>query len=170
MGVSGTGKSTLAETLAARFDLEFVDADDYHGAENRRRMAAGIPLRDTDREPWMAEVCAALLRILQSGSGCALAHSALQRARREQLRRLGFRTLFIHLEGDRSIIHQRLVERRDHYMPASLLQSQFETLEDTTDEKDVVRVDIGAEIPEIAATSTQLVGEFITRNLHRCAP
>ena len=165
MGVSGVGKSTLAQLLAASFDLEFVEADDFHSAANKQRMAAGIPLDDADREPWMADTCAALSTMMQTGSGCVLAHSALQRAHRLRLRQLGFRTLFIHLDGDRELIGQRLGDREDHYMPASLLDSQLESLEDTNDEDDVVRIDVSADQAEISARSSKLIDQFITREI-----
>jgi len=161
MGVSGCGKSTLGQAIADGFDLQFVEADDYHSDSNKERMAAGVPLTDRDREPWMERLCAALYTTLQSERSCVLAHSALRKTHRDQLRGLGFRTLFLHLDGDRDIIARRIGERRDHYMPATLLDSQIDALDATQSEADILTVDIADDATHVAARLFRLINDFL---------
>ena len=168
MGVSGSGKSTLAALLADSLGLSFLEADDFHSEANKARMRAGIPLSDDDREPWMNAVCKNLADMAARGDSCVLAHSALRRAHRDRLRRQGFRTLFLHLDGDRELIARRMAERSGHYMPARLLDSQFDDLEPTDDEPDVVPIDIAADAAEVTATASILVDEFNGGNHRQC--
>jgi gluconokinase len=125
MGVSGVGKTTLGERLARRFAWPFIDADDYHPAVNVAKMAAGIALEDEDRWPWLD----ALNRRLREERDAVVACSALKQSYRERL--LGgvadARVVFLH--GAKALIAARLAERKHRYMPASLLESQFATLE-----------------------------------------
>jgi len=161
MGVSGSGKSTVAAGLAQRFDLEFVEADDYHSDENRARMKAGIPLTDEQREPWIDSLCRLLKDRRQKGIHCVLAYSGLRRAHRQRFRELGFQTLFLHLAGDRNLIAKRMAHRRGHYMPPSLLDSQFAAMEAADSEPDVVIVDGTAPLPEVIATCRKRVQDFL---------
>jgi gluconokinase len=118
MGVSGSGKSTLAKRLAEQFDLPFFEADDFHSAENKAHMAAGKPLTDAMREPWIAHMCDTLKT---TGKSCVLAYSGLRRAHRQRFRELGFKTLFLHLHGEKALIAERMQARANHFMPSSLL-------------------------------------------------
>ncbi len=128
MGVSGSGKTTLGKALAGRLDLSFFDGDAYHPEENIRKMAAGIPLNDQDREGWLQRLNQLALEYL--GRGAVIACSALKERYREQLGEgLGKNAVWIYLHGSFSEIEARLKKRQGHYMPASLLRSQFETLE-----------------------------------------
>ena len=163
MGVSGTGKSTLGRLLADSFDLAFADADDYHSESNKERMAAGIPLTDADREPWMNDLCKALKKTLQDDHSCVLAHSALRKSHRERLRQLGYRTLFLHLDGSRELIARRIGSRRNHYMGAELLDSQFDSLDATDGEDDVVKIDIEGDSAQVADHSSRLIDRFVAR-------
>lgn len=164
MGVSGAGKSTIAISVSENCDLFFLEADDFHSSANKQRMSSGDALTDSDREPWMKSICKELSKSQQQGSNCILAHSALRRAHREQLRDLGFRTLFVHLYADHDLIARRVGQRNDHFMSAKLLSSQFESLEETEDENDVIRVNVGDDKVEVETLVSRLVNEFVNRN------
>jgi gluconokinase len=125
MGVSGVGKTTIGRALAGELDWRFVDADRYHPPANVAKMAAGIPLADEDRWPWLET----LNRVLRKEENAVLACSALKQAYRSRISAgLGsFR--IVHLQGSFELIAARLAERPHHYMPASLLGSQFAALE-----------------------------------------
>jgi gluconokinase len=138
MGVSGCGKSTLARALSIRLGWAMLEADDFHNDANRAHMASGQPLTEAMREPWLASVCSALRA---RDSDCVLACSALRRAHRARLRALGWRTRFLLLEINPESARERLQQRSGHFMPASLVDSQFETLEWPLGEVDVSRLD-----------------------------
>ena len=125
MGVSGSGKTTLGERLASELGWRFIDADDYHPPENVRKMAAGVPLEDADRWPWLDRLNA----MLAGRDEIVVACSALKEAYRRRLARdvEDFRTVF--LRGTFDLIRSRVESRKHRYMPASLLESQFRTLE-----------------------------------------
>jgi gluconokinase len=125
MGVSACGKSTLAAALAARRGVEYLDADGLHAAANIRKMSEGIALDDADRWPWLDLVGARM----RSGEGIVVACSALRRIYRDRLRRSAPDVVFVHLQGDRQRLLRRAQERPDHFMPASLLDSQLAALE-----------------------------------------
>lgn len=161
MGVSGCGKSTLAKVLADRFGFTFLEADDFHSAENVAHMAAGKPLTDTMREPWIAKMCSTIKDKLSGGQSCVLAYSGLRRAHRQKFRELGFPVLYIHLHGDKEIIRLRMESRTDHYMPAGLLDSQYAALDATDHEADIVPINIKQPIPVIVEHATTLVKEFV---------
>lgn len=128
MGVCGTGKTSLATRLAAMTGGALIEADDYHSAENVAHMAAGRPLSDADRWPWLDAIAIAASVAGQSGA-VAIACSALKRRYRDRLRmRLG-EVLLIHLSGNPALIRARLEARRDHFMPPALLDSQLYELE-----------------------------------------
>ncbi|WP_372446472.1 gluconokinase [Streptomyces spirodelae] len=127
MGVSGSGKSTVGEWLAQVLDLPFADADDFHPEHNIRKMSAGVPLDDADREPWLDAMADWLAD--RTAGGAVLVCSALKRRYRERLRRASPRLFFVHLDGSYELIAARLARRRGHFMPPSLLRSQFEALE-----------------------------------------
>lgn len=133
MGVSGAGKSTIGEALAARLGVPFLDADEFHPPENVARMAAGIPLTDEDRAPWLER----LSRELRQRPDAVLACSALKAAYRHVLAEGLTECRFVHLRGSADLIRARLAERSHRYMPASLLESQFAALEPPTDAIDV---------------------------------
>ncbi|MBN1759471.1 MAG: gluconokinase [Chitinispirillaceae bacterium] len=133
MGVSGCGKSTVGAAVAAELGLPFYDADDFHPAANVARMEEGIPLRDEDRYPWL-EILAAKITEWNRSGGAVLACSALRESYREILRgdqKAAAR--FVHLQGSRELIGQRMRQRTGHYMPVGLLESQFAALEPPED-------------------------------------
>ena len=127
MGVSGCGKSTVAQALAARLGLSFVEGDSLHPPANVAAMAAGSPLTDEDRRGWLQAVASVLAQA--EATGVVVTCSALKRSYRDQLRASAPGLNFVHLSGPQSLLAQRLQNRVGHYMPASLLQSQIDTLE-----------------------------------------
>ena len=133
MGVSGCGKSTIGALLAARLGCPFLDADEFHPPANVAKMAAGTPLTDEDREPWLR----LLNEKLRSSPDAVLACSALKERYRRTLAEGLAGCRFVHLRGSRELIAARLAARRHRYMPASLLDSQFAALEAPTDAIDV---------------------------------
>ncbi|MBB4066632.1 gluconokinase [Gellertiella hungarica] len=149
MGVSGSGKSSVGEALSAAMDVPYADGDDLHPAENIARMSAGIPLTDEDRWPWLRAVGEALRA--HAGDmiiGC----SALKRRYRDCIRQAaGEPVTFIHLDGPRGLIEARMQDRRGHFMPASLLDSQFAALERPDADEDAVTVSIDQPVEGIVA-------------------
>jgi len=125
MGVSGCGKSTVGRMLASRLQVPFLDADEFHPPANVAKMAAGTPLTDEDRGPWLELLNGKLL----AHGDAVLACSALKERYRQALARGVADCRFVHLRGSPDLIRSRLSERRHRYMPASLLDSQFATLE-----------------------------------------
>lgn len=161
MGVSGTGKSTLARALADAYGWRFVEGDAFHGAANRAHMAAGRPLDDRMRDPWIARICAHLTSERRQGRNCALACSGLRRAHRQRFRELGYRTLFLYLEADAEVIARRVAGREGHYMPLSLLESQFADLQAPDSEPDVVTVSAEPPPEEVAEAAGRHVRRFL---------
>ena len=159
MGVAGSGKSTVAAELAARRGLRFVEADELHGAANVAKMASGLPLTDDDRWPWLA----AVRRAMRGESQVVVTCSALRRAYRDALRSAGD-VCFVYLDIGRDEAARRLAGRADHFMGATMVDSQFATLEaPADDESDVASVDAGAEVITVvdrieAALATLRVG------------
>ena len=148
MGVSGSGKTTLARALADAWPATFLDADDVHSLAAKTRMAGGQPLTDRMRAPWVRRIALDLQRRVATGERVVLAFSGLRQRHRDQLRATGLPMKFLFLHGDATLIAARMQARRGHYMPASLLDSQFATLETPVDEADVVRID-AAEPPAV---------------------
>ena len=148
MGVSGSGKTTLARALADAWPATFLDADDVHSPAAKTRMAGGHPLTDRMRAPWVRRIALDLQRRVATGERVVLAFSGLRQRHRDRLRATGLPMKFLFLHGDATLIAARMQARRGHYMPASLLDSQFATLESPVDEADVVRID-AAEPPAV---------------------
>jgi gluconokinase len=129
MGVAGCGKSTIATALALELNVDFVEGDALHTPENVRKMAGGIPLTDRDRAPWLAALADRLREARHAGRGLVVTCSALKRAYRDVLRTGAPDVQFIFLDGPKALIVERLASRTGHYMPPSLLDSQFAALE-----------------------------------------
>lgn len=142
MGVSGSGKTTLARALADAWRATFLDADDFHSVAAKARMASGYPLTDRMRAPWVRRLATELRQRVSAGERVVLAFSGLRRRHRDALRATGMPMRFLFLEGDAALIATRLHDRRGHYMPASLLDSQFAALEAPAAEADVARIDV----------------------------
>lgn len=141
MGVSGAGKSTVGRALAERLGYPFLDADEFHPPQNVAKMASGTPLTDADRAPWLE----ALNRRLRDLPDAVLACSALKASYREQLAQGVPDCRIVHLRGTIEVIRERLAARQHRYMPASLLESQYATLEPP---RDAIEVGISASIPD----------------------
>ena len=157
MGVAGSGKTTIAALLAQQLGWNQTEADDLHSPGNVAKMASGTPLTDTDRLPWLQLICD---RIDATEGNQVVTCSALRRTYRDLLRTSAARVRFLHLSGSRATISSRLTARTDHFMPATLLTSQVNTLEPLADDEDGVSVDIDgspSEIVERAVTALDLV-------------
>ncbi|MFW0782880.1 gluconokinase [Gordonia sp. CPCC 206044] len=142
MGVSGCGKSLVGELLAARLGAAFADADDFHSETNREKMAAGIPLTDADRLPWLTRLARWLHTERERGQRPVLACSSLRRPYRDVLRSLDDRILFVHLLVPIDVVRVRVRERSDHhFMPESLVDSQFLALEPLAADEPGITVD-----------------------------
>jgi gluconokinase len=126
MGVSGSGKTVVGAATAVLLGVPFLDADSLHPARNIAKMAAGIPLTDADREPWLRLVGA---NLAAATGGIVVACSSLRRSYRDAIRAAAPASYFVHLAPDPAVLAARLQQRHEHYMPTSLLQSQLETLE-----------------------------------------
>ena len=157
MGVSGSGKSTIARALAARCGYHYLEGDDYHSEESRSRMAKGIPLSEEMRKPWIQTICNHLQQLANSGEDCVLAYSGLKKSHRNPLRQTGFSVTFLFLDGDKATIRQRIENRKGHFMPSQLLDSQFDTLERPSDEPDVLRLDITLPLQKVIEQAAALI-------------
>lgn len=156
MGVSGSGKSTTGVLIADRLGVPFVDADDLHPLENVRKMAAGTPLEDADRWPWLALVGKALADA--SDTGLVMACSALKRAYREAILAEAPGVRFVLLHGTREVLGLRMEGRTDHFMPASLLDSQFALLEELDADEPGFVVDIDATVDQVVEDAVAGLG------------
>ena len=154
MGVSGCGKSGIGQRLATKLGIPFVEGDTWHSAANVAKMAAGIPLTDTDRADWLATLREKIAAARASSTGLVLSCSALKRRYRDLLRQGDASLFFIELDGPRELIEQRMRVRLGHFMPTSLLDSQFRDLEPLQADEQGLRVDI-TDTPE-AITQTIL--------------
>jgi gluconokinase len=146
MGVSGSGKSTVGAALAQRLRVPFADADDFHPAANIAKMTAGHPLNDDDRRPWLESIG---IWLHDHRDGGVMSCSALKRAYRDQLREHCGGVAFLHLSGTAEVIGRRQASRPGHFMPASLLRSQFETLEPLAADENGVVIDVDQNIDSI---------------------
>jgi gluconokinase len=160
MGVSGSGKTTVGKAVAEAFGIPFIEGDTLHPAANVEKMRQGIPLTDEDRWPWLDSVAHVLKeRVLEKG-GAIISCSALRRIYRDRLRAaIGLDLRFVFLEGDRTILGRRMQRRHGHFMPASLLESQFATLETPDGEGDVLTVDVAPPIGEVIAAAMGMLSE-----------
>lgn len=157
MGVSGCGKTSIGKAFAKAIGAVFIDGDDLHPATNVAKMASGQPLDDDDRRPWLARVAQALKTHREPVVvGC----SALKRCYRDRIRQgAGAPVTFLHLSGSRDVIERRMATRRGHFMPSSLLDSQFAALEPPDEGENAITVDIDQAPDRIVAFMVQETGK-----------
>jgi carbohydrate kinase (thermoresistant glucokinase family) len=155
MGVSGCGKTTVGQALARELGWRFLDADDFHPDANVAKMAQGIALTDEDRWPWFDRIVAEMRRVSALGEHAVVACSALKQAYRDRLA-AGGDVRVVYLKGDAATIEPRLARRSGHFMPLSLLPSQFATLEEPVD---AIVVDIREPVAAQVAAITRALRE-----------
>jgi gluconokinase len=149
MGVSGSGKTTVGAALARRLRVPFADADDFHPQSNIDKMSAGVPLDDLDRLPWLHAIGGWLAE--HAAVGAVVSCSALKRSYRDTLREAASSVFFLHLHGSRGVVASRVAGRPGHFMPASLVDSQFRTLEPLGDDEAGRTLDLDLGVDEIVA-------------------
>jgi gluconokinase len=155
MGVSGSGKTAVGAELSKQLEWPFLDGDDFHPAANKEKMHRGEPLTDADRLPWLERLNAELRQRLNAGQSVILACSALKESYRKILHQDLPNVIFVYLKVDRAVLEQRLAERKGHFFPKSLLDSQLATMEDP---RDAVIVDENRPIAEVVAEIIQSLG------------
>lgn len=143
MGVTGSGKSTVAEILADRLGWPFAEGDTFHPQGNLERMSAGQPLADEDRAPWLDAIAAWVDERLVAGENGLITCSALKRRYRDTINRRGHGVMFAFLNGSKDVLAGRLAARHGHFMPPALLESQLEDLEPPNSDEPAILVDIG---------------------------
>ncbi len=151
MGVSGSGKSTVGEKIAAALHLPFLEGDSLHPKANVEKMSAGVPLEDADRWPWLDEVGA---RLADAPKGIVVSCSALKKSYRDRLREAAAAPVFfIFLDGSFDVLHAHMGHRSGHFMPVTMLQSQISTLESPVGEPLVFRADVADSVEKIVSES-----------------
>ena len=158
MGVAGTGKTTIGSLLAARLGVPYAEGDDFHPQANITKMAAGIPLGDEDRWPWLDAIGAWAHG--REGLGGVVSSSALKRSYRDRLRAAAPGIVFVHLTGDRQLVADRMAHRRGHFMPTALLDSQFATLQPLQADERGVAVDVSGAPGEITERVVRALDEL----------
>lgn len=148
MGVTGAGKSAVAQWLAAELDLELAEGDDFHPEDNVAKMSSGQPLTDEDRRPWLEALAEWTARQDEIGRGTVITCSALKKVYRDVLRHPDPNTFFVHLHGEEDLLRTRM-EAREHFMPVSLLRSQLETLEPLEPDEAGIAIDVAAPVDQI---------------------
>ncbi len=163
MGVSGSGKTTVAASLAEALHCQFQEGDDLHPPGNVEKMRSGTPLTDADRLPWLRRIAAEIDEWRARGESGVLTCSALKRSYRDVI--VGDRgdVTLIYLRGSRELIHERMAARHEHFMPVALLDSQFATLHEPDADENAIVVDVDARPAEIVA---RIVRELEARAIH----
>lgn len=156
MGVSGSGKSTIARRLADELGLEMAEADDFHPPANIAKMSGGEPLTDEDRWPWLEALARWTADRRAAGTSTVLACSALRRSYRDVLRAPVPDTYFLHLHGSEALLRERM-SAREHFMPPALLRSQFDTLEPLEPDERGAVLDVAPPVDELVRRAVELV-------------
>ncbi|ALR12773.1 gluconate kinase [Mycobacteroides saopaulense] len=158
MGVAGVGKTTVARLLAQRLGAPYAEADDFHPEANIAKMSAGIPLDDDDRWPWLRQIAEWMSERGREGAGGVITCSALKRRYRDVLRAGYPDAFFVHLSGDRVLIGDRMSHRAGHFMPTSLLDSQYDILEPLQPDERGAVLDVSAGPDELVAEALRQLG------------
>ncbi|MFD6950822.1 gluconate kinase [Nocardiopsis sp. TSRI0078] len=158
MGVSGSGKTTVAKGVAEQLGLPFAEADDFHPQTNIDKMAVGVPLTDHDRWPWLRKLAGWIAEHDARGVSTAMACSALRHSYRDVLRQGAPGVHFLHMHGGFEVIWERIEARQDHFMPPALLESQFETLEPLGPDEPGREFDVRDDIGTITGQALEYVG------------
>lgn len=158
MGPSGVGKTTAAQLLCERLGWPFAEGDEFHPPENIEKMSAGIPLEDADRAPWLAILRDWISGKARDGVDTVLTCSALKRSYRDTLREADARVVFLELVANQDLVAERLSHRKGHYMPATLLASQFAALEELDADEDGVKISVDASPQEITERAIAALG------------
>lgn len=161
MGVTATGKTTIGERLADELGCEFVEGDSLHPRRNIEKMEHGIPLTDEDRWPWLQAIADLVAARDVEGISTVVTCSALRRAYRDALRDAA-PTFFVHLHAPFEVLEGRMTLRTKHFMPTSLLQSQFDTLEDLEDDESGAVVDVSPPVDEVVEEAVNAVRTHYT--------
>ncbi len=160
MGVSATGKTTVAEGMSQKLDYEFIEGDSLHPPANIAKMESGTPLNDADREPWLRAIAELVADKDAEGISTIVTCSALRRGYRDLLRSAStHEPFFVHLHAPFEVLEQRMQLRTKHFMPTSLLHSQFDTLEPLEPDEDGVLVDVTPPADEVIAEAVNAVRE-----------
>jgi gluconokinase len=156
MGVAATGKTTVGEGLAEELGCEFVEGDELHPSANIEKMSAGVPLTDEDRWPWLRAIAGLVAARDQQGTSTVVTCSALRRSYRDALREAA-PTFFVHLEAPFEVLEERMKHRTKHFMPTSLLTTQFETLEPLGEDEAGAVVDVTPPADEVIEEAVNAV-------------
>jgi len=153
MGVSGSGKTTIARGVADALGFHFVEADEFHSKDNIAKMESGVPLTDEDRWPWLRALSTWMSEQADAGRSTVITCSALRRSYRDVLREGPPSVDFLHLAGPAEVIRERMADREGHFMPTSLLQSQIDTLEPLDADESGIVLDLRAAPEQLIAES-----------------
>ena len=157
MGVSGSGKTTVAERVARELGLPFAEADAFHPRSNIDKMAAGTPLTDDDRRPWLRELSAWIAAHERQGRSTVMACSALKRSYRDLLREGAAKVYFLHMHGPEEVIRERIAVREGHFMPPALLRSQLEALQPLERDEEGREFDVRGDVDALVRDSLAYV-------------
>lgn len=163
MGVSGCGKSSVAQAIAEQLNYQFIEADDFHSQANQDHMASGLALTDAMREPWIASLRSRLRESAKARQSCVMSFSGLRHQHRAAIRDLPFNSLFIHLEGTKSLIAKRINARSNHFMPVGLLDSQFNALEPTSENENIISINIEQNLECVVAEAMAAASQIIKK-------
>lgn len=167
MGVCGCGKTTIGRKLADRLDAAFIEGDELHPAGNKNKMAAGIALDDADREPWLDAIAAKAAELLPGAPCLVVTCSALKRSYRDRLRVADDDLTLVHLTGAKSLLQSRMSERRGHFMPAGLLDSQLATLQVPEADETAINLDVAGQPDTIVEHAHRFVTLHMTSNSNK---